>query len=710
MQRRIALALWMILSTAYVLASPAPAQAQVAKKAEPVRVRMSFDVPLEEQPNRLCLMSTRQDDEQSASFGVFTRTTAPPAPATGGAAAPADSWSYKVAAGAPQLTDQLMKQIVEHLERSTLDDSGQGRCESDACRPRIEVPASAATQYRVTCTENQQARGQPRTLFLLLEFHRSKTPTISDPYLAGTAASFTVEGFTDRTFISAQVVGGDFLRGSPVYFAPDLLKQESATIPLTIRCRRHEIALPSHASRLTRVRATVFGAKDEASRPLVCADVPVKRGLFFLMLPNGRDGEVKTVAIASGTPGEDGFARFSTSWAGITPPALLQVQTTAASFSWRKQCLQRVSRCPEVSLVATGQVCRERKTSRSFAEVCRYTCGADEPTSGEPDISLPAELRFRNKSPDRPAFEETWQDSLNGIDSAPLSSYVRGPDRSIILSMPPAIRNTTAGSAIKSISLRTSTTDYQTIAVTQNDQRVALPNADCHDTLEYRYLGDRSFADDKIEIRRRFVELPSPSRTVRPFGVGVFVGGAFAGPIARSHRQGVDEVPHAFGGTVGGSLGYRGWNNPVGIEGHLTWTITSRAYYPSADATATVTPSAVAYQRWALMPLVTVLPWHGFLVGAGFGGVLSLPTSKSDFRIAGGTQFSPIAALVARVRMAGGLWVEGSTQLIPVERYFKFESDPAGSPTVAQERVATGQLTLGLRYEFPVLLTQSAVE
>jgi hypothetical protein len=353
--------------------------------------------------------------------------------------------------------------------------------------------------------------------------------------------------------------------------------------------------------------------------------------------------------------------------------------------------------------------------------VCKYTCGADAATCGEPEFSLPVELRFAlgpsrleqtsfgvegGPGEDGGGRGQSWQDTLNGLSSAPLTSYVKGPDRSIILAMPKGIRDTAPGSEIKAISIRTLSTGYQTISITESDRPVTLPNADCHDTVEYQYLGDRSFAEDKIEIRRRVVELPPPARTVRPYGAAIFAGGTFAGALSRSHLSGVDELPNALGGTVGGSVSYRRWNSPVGLEAHLTWTITNRAYYPAAAPGAPVTHDSVTYQRFAFMPIFTVLPWHGFLLGIGGGAVLSLPTAKADFRLVGASQFSPIATAIARVRLGGGFWAEASTQLIPVEKYFKFESDFAGSPTVAKELVATGQFTMGMRYEFPVLLTR----
>jgi hypothetical protein len=695
------------------------ARAQARAQDEPVRIRLSFDVPFEDRPSAVCFVSKVQNKDSAtvSELKHAAKDLASPNP---------HDWYVRAPVAPLTPAVERISSFLTPLVAPTPPDKSP-QCAANACRATIAIPDdSTYDAFHLSCIANQQTPPTNRVVFVMLDYHREHAPTLSDPYLAGTTASLAINGQTERTIISVRSLGGNYLPGPDVIAGRDATRQELATIPLVPRCRATDVHLPrAGAEKITGASLRVYV---DGEQLYSCGKQSVTNGQMLAVIPNGRENAIKTVILTVGTPDDDNFAQFAASWAGAIPPSsMLETRRTAVSFQWQRERLLRPSECPSASMPAAGIDCsvkksparqgdactlRRQEEARALAparqgdactlrrreealaeqsDACRYTCGALETDPTALSFDLPALLRFSTPGENG----EVWADTL-GAASEHLQSYVAPEDRTLLIDF----RNWSA--------LRPSNMVHTMVVEMQNGpplrvasrgvQRVAIPKLEAGTSIAYHYEGERAFGSATLDTSQRETVAPDPAETVHELTPNAFLGGGQGIPLAHTGLSEIRSIRNWEFLSIGLGGAYRPWNSQWSYEFLLSYLLTYRTYYPTRLPGEELIGASVPFHRFGALGALAYRLNAYWVVGAYAGAYVSLPMFEPDFALAGGRLGTPIGLLFVRGRWTDWIWGELSAGMLFGDRYYQFITDFRGDPRVASGVASTFFWWLGLRF------------
>ncbi len=700
-------------------------------KADEVPIRVVFDVKYEERPETLCIVS-RLQDSQSVTLSTLGKSNDRDA---------RWSWTFESRVVTNPMMQSVLNDLVDRSARAAREPPGGGspdeQCQRGECRPDIEKPGE--DNLSVSCRKNSQDKGVHGTVFLYLNFHREaseKPPALSSPYLSGTAASLKMNLASPRTFVSAQVIGGDYLPGAVVVLSHDRNGEETGTIRLDPRCRQHELSIPA-TSEVGSVDARVLVGRLESARP---TKINISANRFSMCLPYGWDGKSKTVSVSVGVGTLD-FARFSSTWTTRAPPNNIELHSDIISFSWRVDPLYGNAMCPAARLAGATRDCGRDEDRRQDSDerICRYICGASEGVVSR-RIVLPVEVVFTAQSePSQvsglgkthfcstvgkgkkavPAVAmESWRALVPQAFGSEIDAYVAPSDRSIVVDFinAPVM---TPGSRVDEVQLRTVEGAVRrvfvkrptTVATEDNGEaidsclRVDLANIDAGDVLAFRYVGDRSFREDALRIDGRVLELPNPASSARTLALSPYLGVGYGDSISmRQPRAGTSDFAGAIQGELDVALQYRPWAWRFGFEGHFGGIMTERSYEGAARDGIATGGGGAPYLRLGPAGGVHFVISHASAVGVLFGGVRSFAPFGDDAQVVGKAQTNPTMLWFARLRPTDFVSVELGVRVIFNDGFPVFVTagrEGTAPPTVAEGMATTVTGSIGLRFDIP---------
>ncbi len=438
-----------------------------------------------------------------------------------------------VSAGEGPRTRKHLSEVLEGSDAASRPVSPEvwggghgGACGSSACAPRVQLNASGGArepeQLHVACTADtltpEDARGEPRVAFLLLEHLEGSPPRVESVNLTGGVLTVGVEARLDKIIVTARSLGGHYAaarraqRGETS--GPDA---KLIVLPLTPRCRWREVSTPGlHLREQDRDRLEVR-AHGQAL-PLEGCVGPLRGGTSMrLRLPRTPSGaaegslEIERSADERGA----GAASYGARWIGDWPERRLELSAQRLAFGWRQPaCIVDQHSCPDAVLDG-GVACK----GTPVEGVCRYECPAE--TDGSPlELRTPVAVSFEVGE-----ARQTWTEILQRPDQM-LSGYVSS-DQIYLEADVSGLETEVPGSRITHVEIYGNDGSTRRYGVRDRDSlRILVPGASC-EPVRYRLVGDRRYQEASAEVKDGGVDFSDAESTARlmSFNLVIMQGG-----------------------------------------------------------------------------------------------------------------------------------------------------------------------------------------
>lgn len=515
-------------------------------------VRLSLAVQRADRPAHLCIVSRFGSSDSSVPLEQITRSGASKTPPdTIGWEQGSDEWFFANEAAKAQGLPKAIAAATQSLAKQH-DCAGnltQG-ANSDACRPRLNLPLSLIKQMRMVCVSNSQPSADPLApvVIVLLEGFRTQ-PSVLEISLSNTVAfvGFDPSAIADPGDLVATVVGGHYTPGnSASVVAREIL------IPLQPRCPWQELELPPSVALPDFVNVAPANAPD-------CSFTPNREQLHVRMPP---DAQVSVLALwkelgPDTAPVDDPTREVSMlfrAWPTAGQGGVRQLRAREATFWWERHCLYNGA-CPTARLIEAGVDC----AGAPIGNACEYTCSSNPDRSG---FDLPASVHFQTpKDTQSGGSQAEWDDRLERV-GATLTSFVPASKRELTVKM---ARPTSAGGALTSMGVNAVQLSIwggrrisQPINVLTYGGTYVLPasNLECGREVGYQYDGDRLHSPNRTQIDGGELRLKNPEDTAVSLLSGLYLGVGYFRPYKNwtDYARSLD-FPGGFYGMLEATFG-----------------------------------------------------------------------------------------------------------------------------------------------------------
>jgi hypothetical protein len=643
--------------------------------ADASRLIMSLDVPIEQTPEYLCIVSTSRScpagqpegsgGELLVEKGCQTRELSDlqdigslPANLGGGDIAFAPpvretARRYNSRRENEVAFDQPLWEALKslsHRRRTPACDDAH-----DGCTPKVRLSgfdhpdngdrtkktvavATRRAEPTILCGRDELVRSG-RVAILSLAYHGGESGSaVQRIELRGTSATLLLRhDLPASSYAFAQVLGGDYVFSHTEAIGTN----ERITVTLRPRCTLFSAQLPIHA-----LDAPLAGAdlqvdiwgEPGAREPIASCKPRVQPSTLPINIPYLDDAETKRLVVREAAPESEASPALEATWNGPLPEHPLRLAYRRFELVWRRHCLAGEwpasepvvrdhswdRRCPRATV---DDVLRCTVVDQPDTEVCRYRCTID---ASSPPMPLPSSVRFERfrRLGDEDRLLYAWNDRVS-YSRQELSSFVADAELKVVVDIPdPAAWRSRVGNEIDRIDVSIDSADQpQRIPIGEALPTawtvIAAPSATCSSQFRIDIVGARAFARRRIFLdRRRSLVLTSPTeypdRLHATFTIGVGM------LLPNDPGSGFRGEPYAVAGIGGERYFDRPWS--WALEASLLYEPTYTAYgaVPRPYATRT-DPINVAYHR-GMIEIAGVTWGHnryweaGPLVGGGIGG------------------------------------------------------------------------------------------
>lgn len=674
---------------------------QGASAAKSQRLIVSLDVPADQSPEYLCIVSESRSCPQGSedSNGDLIReadcATRELADLQDIGSLPADLSVGDVPIAAPQKqaavrhyknhseTVRLDSVLIAALQNASQRESAMCDERHEGCTARVRLSAFEKSG-RIICGRDGAvipSAHNGRVAIVSLSYHEGEARSgVQRVELHGTNATlFLQQELAASNFAFAQVIGGDYAFST----VSSIGTNERIVVALHPRCTLFGAELPRRPVVAPLAQARIYldswGSKNDSKRIAQC--IPNGSGTTLpINIPYIENPGTKRLIVH--VAGNRDPIGLEATWSGPIPPSTLKLAHRNFEFEWRRSCLAGEwpasepstrdatwsARCPRATVEGVS-VCSivDQGDNKSF---CKYRCNIAESI---PALLLPVDIEFdRVRSQgDQDQIVYSWHDTVS-FSGQELRSFVAPSERMITLEFAdPTSWQDRAGDTLDAVRVTAPSGSRETIDLTTPGDRellpswipISAPNITCSSRVSVSIFGASSYSERSFAVAGGRVVLGRPQGLRSRWHPMFMAGGGVLGiPRERSSalyipRRGTPYV------TVGGVAEMYLDSLPAAVEFRALFDVSKTTFGICPDETCShdTTLGRAWYGRANFGASLFWWVSRRLHAGAGVALGVGVPLFDDDISDVGSVRFSFVTELIdLQARLGRNAWLDAA--------------------------------------------------